>query len=233
MDIFDQITVKPQPIEPEKEQTTETPASVPVPESTTHQYTPMAIKQCSQELLKFGLLEAVKKPKLYQSAIAHFDTINILLEPFDLALRIDDIRGLAYLVTVAPLMEDAEEDSWSHPLVRRQRLNLEQSLLIAILRKQFLKHEQEVGVGASGALVHLDELITDLQLFLGDPGSESREQSRLRGLLDKLKGHGIVSEIDNNDQVTIRPIIAHIANPENLKALLDLYRRQGRGATNA
>ncbi|MDT1028437.1 DUF4194 domain-containing protein, partial [Pseudomonas paraeruginosa] len=69
--------------------------------------------------------------------------------------------------------EVAEEDDWSHPLVRRQRLNLEQSLLIAILRQHFIAYEQESGTGASQALVAVDELIPQLQVYLGELGSEA------------------------------------------------------------
>jgi hypothetical protein len=44
--------------------------------------------------------------------------------------------------------------------------------------------------------------------------------------LDQLKGHGLVSAIDSHDRVNIRPIIAHLANPENLQALLHWLREQ-------
>ena len=64
-----------------------------------------------------------------------------------------------------------------------------------------------------------------LQLYLGDTGSDAKDQKRLRGLLDNLKNHGIVSDIDANDQVVIRPIITHLANPENLQNLLQHFRK--------
>ena len=139
----------------------------------------------------------------------------------------DDIRGLAFLVVSEQLFRDGEEndDEWSHPLVRRQRLNMEQSLLIAILRQHFIAHEQEAGLGAGDAVVELEELIPQLQLYLGDTGSDTRDQKRLRSLMENLKNHGIVSDIDANDQVVIRPIITHLANPENLQNLLHHFRK--------
>jgi len=69
-------------------------------------------------------------------------------------------------------------------------------------------------------LVAVDELIPHLQLYLGDSGSESKERSRMMTLLDQLKVHGLVGAPDQHDRITIRPIIAHWANPENLQALL-------------
>ncbi len=121
---------------------------------------------------------------------------------------------------------DSERDEWSHPLVRRQRLNLEQSLMVAILRRLYVAHEVEAGIGATTAVAHLDDLIPELNQFLGDTGSDSRDGKRLRQLLEQLRGHGLVSEIDKNDQISIRPLIVHIANPENLKNLLFAFKQQ-------
>ncbi len=188
-------------------------------------YTPVEIKQCVQELLKSGLLEMERKPNLYQTATTYQERIRQLLEPFDLRLQIDDIRGLAFLSVAEAAIGEMQDDEWSHPLVRRQRLTLEQSLLVAILRKRFLNHEQENGAGAGDAVLFVDDLIPELQIYLNELGSDVKEQSRVRNLLEKLKGHGIVSQIDDKDQITIRPIIAHLASPESLKALLEQYRR--------
>ena len=137
-------------------------------------------------------------------------------------MRIDDVRGLAFVVVST--QPDQEDEEWTHPLVRRQRLNLEQSLLVAILRQQFVAHEVEAGIGADGARVALDDLLPHLQAYLGDLGSDAQERKRLLSLLEQLKGHGIVSDVDRNEQVTIRPIIAHLANPENLTNLVQALR---------
>ena len=64
----------------------------------------------------------------------------------------------------------------------------EQSLLIAILRQHFIAYEQESGTGASQALVAVDELIPQLQVYLGELGSEAKERNRIVTLLDQLKG---------------------------------------------
>lgn len=185
--------------------------------------TPRQVKDACQELLKLGLLEAARKPNLYRIATTHAADIDRILEPLDLALKIDDVRGLAFLVVSQPLFAEAEEE-WSHPLVRRQRLTLEQSLLVALLRQHYVAHEQEGGIGAGDAQVALEDLLPQLQLYLGNLGSDAREQQRLRALLEKLKPHGIVSEVDPHDQVAIRPIIVHLANPENLQSLLQALR---------
>ncbi|MGF2040643.1 MAG: DUF4194 domain-containing protein, partial [Nostoc sp. CmiVER01] len=99
-------------------------------------------------------------------------------------------------------------------------LTLEQSLLVAILRQQFVTHEIEAGLGAADARVALEDLQPHLQPFLGDPGSDAQERKRLLGLLEQLKGHGLVSDVDQYERVTIRPIIVHVANPENLSQLI-------------
>lgn len=188
--------------------------------------TPSVIKESLQELLKYGVLEQEKKPNLYRNALVHFTQLNTALEPLDLAVQIDDIRGIAFLVVTNTIKEQGQEDEWSHPLIRKQRLNLEQSLLIAILRQHFVAHELEAGIGDAQAKVHLDDLLPELNSYLGIMGSEAKEMKRLTTLLDQLKGYGIVSETNDNDQVTIKPLIAHLANPENLKVLLNEFKKQ-------
>lgn len=188
------------------------------------QRTNRRLREAVQELLKYGLLEEIHKPNLYRIAISHVQELSDILEPLDLAIGIDEVRGLVFVIVRQS--EVAEQDDWTHPLVRRQRLNQEQSLLIAILRQQFIVFEQESGTGASDAIVAIDELIPQLQIYLGDLGSDAKERTRVINLLDQLKGHGLVSTIDAHERVTIRPIIAHLADPENLQALLNWFREQ-------
>lgn len=193
--------------------------------------TPQRVREAVQEILKYGLLEESQKPNLYRSALANIEAVDRILEPLDLAMGLDEVRGLVF-VTVRQ-GEVAEQDDWSHPLVRRQRLNLEQSLLIAILRQHFIAYEQESGTGASQALVAVDELIPQLQVYLGELGSEAKERNRIITLLDQLKGHGLVSALDAHDRVIIRPIITHLANPDNLQALVAWLREQVEGAATS
>lgn len=228
-DYFDRLTANKSTtsddLEADLESGTPNPAeSDTLPPLADGNYTSMPAKASVQELLKFGLLEADRKPNLYQTAITQTEVINRILEPLDLRLQVDDVRGLAFLVVAEPVFND-EEDDWSHPLVRRQRLTMEQSLLVAILRQHFMAHEQEAGLGAGEAKVDLEELLPQLQLYLGDTGSDARDQKRLRTLLEALKVHGLVSDIDNQDQIVVRPIITHLANPENLESLLQHFRR--------
>ena len=185
-------------------------------------FTPRHIKNAALELLKYGLLESASKPNLYRAALAGNRDITRIFEPLDLVMRLDELRGIAYVAVATPASE--VEDEWSHPLVRRQRMNLEQSLLVAILRQQFVVHEQEAGLGAGTASVAIEDLLPQLQMYLGNLGSDAQEQKRIRGLLDQLKGYGLVSEVDAHDEVQIRPIIAHLANPANLTNLLQSLR---------
>lgn len=197
-----------------------------VEETTTNSETRTLkkIREATQELLKYGLLEEASKPNLYRVVLTHPEEVTCILEPLDLDIDIDEIRGLLYVKV--RLDETPEQDEWSHPLVRRQRLNLEQSLLVAILRQQFVAWEQESGTGASQAQIAIDDLLPQLQIYLGDPGSESKERTRLLTLLDQLKGHGLVTSPDVHERIVIRPIIAHLADPMNLQALLAWLREQ-------
>ena len=177
-----------------------------------------------------GLLEQASKPQLFRHIAIDTARVNALLEPLDLQVRVDDLRGLAY-VAVAPgwQADDAEDDDeWTHPLVRRQRLTLEQSLLLAILRREFLQREQEGGIGRP-VQIAVDSLLPQLEIYLGSTGSDMQERKRLAALLEHLRGHGVVSEIDAQENITVRPMIVHLANPENLQALLQRLREIAEG----
>jgi|TARA_R100000501_G_C2609010_1_gene104054 hypothetical protein len=226
---FDQLTQQDTGDEAEKERDTEAgdQEELVQPESPEANRTPARLREAAQELLKYGLLEEERKPNLYRLVTTHAAEIEAILEPLDLAVGVDDVRGLAYVVVRQG--EATEQDDWSHPLVRRQRLNLEQTLLVAILRQLFVAHEQEGGTGAGGALVAIDDLIPQIRVYLGDTGSDARERKRILGLLEQLKGHGLVSTPDQHERVLVRPIIAHVANPENLQALLVWLREQTGG----
>lgn len=199
-------------------------ASVEETATSSETRTIKKIREATQELLKYGLLEEASKPNLYRVVLTHPEEVTRILEPLDLDIGIDEIRGLLYVKV--RLDETPEQDEWSHHLVRRQRLNLEQSLLVAILRQHFVAWEQESGTGASQAQIAIDDLLPQLQIYLGDPGSESKERTRLLTLLDQLKGHGLVTSPDAHERIVIRPIIAHLADPMNLQALLAWLREQ-------
>lgn len=187
--------------------------------------TPQRLREALQILLSDGLLEQVRKPNLYRTAVLEVFALNVLLEPLDLQARVDEVRGLVFLQVLRTGLESVDED-WSHPLVRRQRLTLEQSLLLAILRQHFVHHEQEAGVGDTNAWVAVDELVAGLGSYVGDGGSESKERNRVITLLNQLKIHGVVSDPDQHGRVQIRPVIAHLANPDSLQALLQFMREQ-------
>jgi len=199
--------------EPEPSDEEVTDKSVEDSAASSETRTLKKIREATQELLKYGLLEEASKPNMYRVVLTHPEEVTRILEPLDLDIGIDEIRGLLYVKV--RLDETPDQDEWSHPLVRRQRLNLEQSLLVAILRQHFVAWEQESGTGAS-----------QVQIYLGDPGSESKERTRLLTLLDQLKGHGLVTPPDAHERIVIRPIIAHLADPINLQALLAWLREQ-------
>lgn len=198
-----------------------------------------ALRQAVQELLKTGVLEQAAKPRLFGLLAAQSRQVEAILEPLDLRLRVDELRGLAFVAVAqghpgdggdagAADGVDGLDDDWSHPLVRRQRLTLEQSLLLAILRREFLQQEQEAGIGAAVRLP-VDRLLPQLEIYLGATGSDMQDRRRLGLLLEGLRGHGVVSEVDAQECITIRPVIVHLANPENLQALLACLRAMTAG----
>ena len=197
--------------------------------------TPKDVRSAVQELLKYGLLEADRKPNLYNVVFRNQKEMNQILEPLDLALKFDETRGLLFVVlrsqdTVEyPTDEQAmaddmdSEDDSTHPLIRRRRLTVEQSLLVASLRKHFMEHEQDNN-GEGDARVSVDELVSELATWLPDSGSETRNEKRIHILLGQLEDHALVSKVDEHDRVTIRPLICHVADPSSLNALIEHFR---------
>lgn len=185
--------------------------------------TPPNVRQTLQFLLAHGWLESASKPKLFSLAAAQTTLLNALLEPLDLRVVVDDVRGLAFLAVVPDYAGDgtdeSEQDDWTHPLMKRQRLTLEQSLLLALLRREFLQREQESGTGTA-VRITVDSLLPQLETYLGSTGSDMQERKRLGQLLENLRAHGMVTEVDAQDCITIRPMIVHLLNPENLQTLL-------------
>ncbi|MCL4771839.1 MAG: DUF4194 domain-containing protein [Burkholderiaceae bacterium] len=185
--------------------------------------TPPNVRQALQFLLAHGWLESATKPKLFSLIAAQTTLLDALLEPLDLRVVVDDVRGLAFLAVVPDYAGDgtdeSEQDDWTHPLMKRQRLTLEQSLLLALLRREFLQREQESGTGAV-VRITVDSLLPQLETYLGATGSDMQERKRLGQLLENLRTHGMVSDVDAQDCITIRPMIVHLLNPENLQTLL-------------
>jgi hypothetical protein len=185
--------------------------------------TPPNVRQALQFLLAHGWLESATKPKLFNLIAAQTTLLDALLEPLDLRVVVDDVRGLAFLAVVPDYAGDgtdeSEQDDWTHPLMKRQRLTLEQSLLLALLRREFLQREQESGTGTA-VRITVDSLLPQLETYLGATGSDMQERKRLGQLLENLRTHGMVTEVDAQDCITIRPMIVHLLNPENLQTLL-------------
>ena len=177
------------------------------------------VKEVTQELLRHGYIEESRKSKLFQKSMVNRAAVLTALEPLDMTFELDDHRGIAFLKIVRQEGGEPGEE-WSHPLVRRQRLTLEQSLLVAILRQAFVANEQEAGVGESVATVAVEDLLPQFMTYFEDSGSDAKNESRLLSLLDQLKTHGFISEVDKKHEITIRPLIAHVADPASLGALL-------------
>ena len=214
------------------------PASSRVAAQASAPATPRQVKSATQELLRHGLIEAGAKPQLYQSLLTHADAVRTALEPLDLGLRLDEVRGVAFLALAEDFTQPPEPgmaatgsdaaDGWTHPLVRRHRLTADQTLLLAILRRHYIAHEQQAGLGAPMPRVALAELWAELSVYLGDSGSDRRDDRRLRDLLQKLREQGAVSDIETDDTVLLRPMLAQLLNPQSLEAVLhELQRMAG------
>lgn len=89
-DVEDEVMERLEQDEPVDEEETDSAAAAdPADESRTHQ----RVRETVQELLKYGLLEESHKPNLYRIALAHVEEVSRILEPLDLDMGIDEVRG--------------------------------------------------------------------------------------------------------------------------------------------
>ena len=104
-DIFDRIATHPiaQSARPlsDEDQKNEPPALVPQGMegkdlSITDARTPSAVRKALQHLLGHGWLESASKPKLFSLIAAQTARLDALLEPLDLRVLVDDVRGLPF-----------------------------------------------------------------------------------------------------------------------------------------
>lgn len=182
------------------------------------QRTPRVIREVVQELFKNGFIEESDYKRLYRAALANTEQVEQIFEPFDLDVQYDEFRGLAFVRVRRESGEIAE--GWTHPLIRRYPFNLEQTLLIAVLRQHLIECEMESGVGSAIPQMTVDDVIIQLRAYLGEPGSDFKDRQRAVKLLTHLRKHHLISMSEQSDHFTIRPLIAHVANPGNLMALL-------------
>jgi len=75
------------------------------------------VKAAVQELLKAGFIGSDRKPAIFAKTMRLRNEINAALEPLDLTLKLDEIRGLAILCIAETAAANPDEE-WNHPLVR-------------------------------------------------------------------------------------------------------------------
>ncbi|VVP13626.1 hypothetical protein PS850_03498 [Pseudomonas fluorescens] len=182
------------------------------------QRTPRVIREVVQELFKNGFIEEADYERLYRAALANTELVDQIFEPFDLNVQIDEIRGLVFIRVLHE--SGVIVDGWTHPLIRHHAFSLEQTLLIAVLRQYLIECEMENGIGAAIPQMTVDDVITHLRAYLGEHGADFKDRKRAVRLLLQLRSHHLISMNEHSDRFTIRPLIAHVANPENLTALL-------------
>ena len=77
----------------------ETPSAATVSPSENSN-TPRDVKEATQELLRYGHIDETRKADLFQKASIHSAAIGAALESLDLSLRLDEHRGVAFLLSL-------------------------------------------------------------------------------------------------------------------------------------
>ena len=79
--------------------------------STKDARTPPSVRRALQHLLAHGWLESAAKPQWFRLIAAQTTLLDALLEPLDLRVVVDDVRGLAFLAVVPDYAGDDADES--------------------------------------------------------------------------------------------------------------------------
>ena len=79
--------------------------------STKDARTPPSVRRALQHLLAHGWLESAAKPQWFRLIAAQTTLLDALLEPLDLRVVVDDVRGLAFLAVVPDYAGDDTDES--------------------------------------------------------------------------------------------------------------------------
>ncbi len=172
-------------------------------------------------LLRFGVILASQKPKLFDLICRYQTGVRRYLADIYLKLILDERTGVAFIARQDE--NESEDDEESVSLITRRTLSLYDTLLLLVLRKHYQKRENS---GEQRIIIDLERIEAHLTPFLALTNSSKSDRKKLNAALRKMLEKHILSSVrGSDDRFEITPIIRYVVNAEFLEKMLAEYQR--------
>ncbi len=186
---------------------------------------PPEARRALVSLLKYGVILATQKGKLFDLICRHQPAIRSHLDDVYLKLILDEKTGVAF---VAQLDENDDENFDAVSLITRRTLSLYDTLLLLVLRKHY---QERQSAGEQHIIIDIERLEANLSPFLPLTNSMKSDRRKLISALKKMLEKRILSLVrGSGDRFEITPIIRYVVNAQFLEQMLEEYLRLAREA---
>ncbi len=180
---------------------------------------PPEARRALVSLLKYGVVLAAQKSKLFDSICRYQSVVRCHLADVYLKLMLDERTGVAF---IAQLDEGEGDDSDAVSLITRRTLSLYDTLLLLVLRKHYQERESS---GEQLIMIDIERIEANLSPFLPLTNSMKSDRRKLIVSLKKMLEKRILSMVrGNDDRFEITPIIRYVVNAEFLEKMLQEYQ---------
>jgi hypothetical protein len=182
---------------------------------------PAEARRALVELMRQGVVVAESRRLVFDALCAHRTLIADHLADMYLRVLIDESAGLALLLNAQSGGNDDEEED-AAALISRRTLTVYDTLLLIVLRKNFLDRETAGDIRIRIDVAQIEAL---LMPFLPLTGSTNSDRKKLNGAVEGMKRRKILNAVRGEDErVEISPVIRYVVNAEYLEHLLEEYR---------
>ncbi|HED32788.1 MAG TPA: DUF4194 domain-containing protein [Gammaproteobacteria bacterium] len=182
---------------------------------------PPQARRALVSLLKYGVVLAVQKARLFEVVCQYQSTIRSHLADVYFKLVLDEKTGVAFIAQVDE--SDDEEDTDTVSLITRRTLSLYDTLLLLVLRKHYQERENS---GEQRIIIDIERIEANLTPFLPLTNSMKSDRRKLIAALKKMLEKRILSIIrGSSDRFEITPIIRYVVSAAFLEKMLDEYQR--------
>ena len=181
---------------------------------------PSEARRTLVSLLRYGVVLASQKSKLFDSVCRYQSAIRNHLSDMYLKLVLDEKAGVAF---VAQLDESDNEDDEAVSLITRRTLSIYDTLLLLVLRKFYQERESS---GEQRIIIDIERIEDNLFPFLALTNSTKSDRRKLNAALKKMIEKKLLSSVrSSDDRFEITPIIRYVVNAEFLENMLVEYQR--------
>ncbi|MEG2602429.1 MAG: DUF4194 domain-containing protein [Carnobacterium sp.] len=182
---------------------------------------PQQARHALVTLLKYGVILAAQKNKLFDAVYQHQQLLSQYLQQMYLNLFVDERAGMAYIEQ--QVQDETDEDDEVLQLISTRTLTLYDSFLLIILRKFY---QERQALGEDQVIIDIDRIDHAMRPFLAMSNYQSRERQKLSGALEQLRQKKLLMSVRGDEsRFEISPIIRHVLDATVLDNLLAQYAK--------